>query len=95
MTRPPIVVHLKAAPPPARPPVEPKAPQVRQETSPKPKVNPVALAHHWLKRRLIEKESGFWLDGNPVSFDDVIRATNRVLKANGREQVGTKETWLV
>ena len=93
--KPPIVVHLKAAPPPARPPVEPKAPQVRQETSPKPKGNPVALAHHWLKRRLVEKESGFWLDGNPVSLDTVMKETNRVLKTNGIDQVGTKGAWLV
>ena len=91
----PIVVHLKAAPPPARPPEEPKSPTARPETSPKPKANPLALAHHWLKRRLVEKESGFWLDGGPVSLDDVMRATNRVLKANGIEQVGTKGAWLV
>ena len=93
--KPPIIVHLKAAPPPARPPEEPKSPPARQEASPKPKVNPLALAHHWLKRRLVEKESGFWLDGRPVSLDQVMRETNRVLKANGVEQVGTKGAWLV
>ncbi len=55
---------------------------------PPEKPNPVAVAARCLGPRLVEKRSGFWLDGRPASLDTVIRAANAVLKRNGLEQVG-------
>ena len=40
-------------------------------------------------------ESGFWLDGRPVSLDEVMMATNRLLKAARMEQIDRKREWIV
>lgn len=91
--KPPIVVHLKAAPPRVRAYEEPTPPTHSQ--APKERPNPLTVAHRWLGPRLVEKESGFWMDGGPVSLDGVMRATNRLLKAAGIEQLTTSERWRV
>jgi hypothetical protein len=88
----PIVVHIKTAPEPIRQ----KLPPDRHDYTPSPPPNPLTLASLWLGRRLVEKaDSGFWLDGTPASLDDVMRATNRILKAHRIEQLGRNPKWLV
>jgi hypothetical protein len=62
--------------------------------APPDKPNPVKVAERWLGKRLVEKPSGFWLDGRPASLDNVMRATNTVLKGQDIEQVGV-DRWKV
>ena len=69
-------------------------PTERDYAPPKDKPNPVAVAFHWLGMRLVEKPSGFWLDGRPASLDTVMRETNAVLKREGVDQIGV-EKWRV
>src|SRR5580698_6033976 len=59
------------------------------------KPNPVRVAGRWLGNRLVEKPSGFWLDGRPASLDAVMRAANAVLKSQGVEQCVNKPEWRV
>lgn len=93
MTRPPLVVVIPKKPsPPARPE---QSPLERHTYQPKPKPNPVAVAQSRLGTRLVEKESGFWLDGRPAKLEQVMRETNRLLKAQGIEQIVTSERWRV
>jgi len=63
--------------------------------APPDKPNPVKVAGRWLGNRLIEKPSGFWLDGSPASLDAVMRAANTVLKGQGVEQCKNKPEWQV
>ena len=93
MTRPPIVVVIPKKP--SAPAVPERSPLDRPTYRPKPKPNPVAVAHSCLKSRLVEKESGFWLDGRPASLDQVMREANRLLKARGVEQVVNSDRWKV
>jgi hypothetical protein len=69
----------------------------KEEQKPRPsrqKQNPIAVARVWLGNRLVEKPSGYWLDGVPVNLDTFMRETNLVLKANGAEQIGPDQ-WRV
>lgn len=71
--------------------------EVAQEIPPSPpkeKPNPLALARIWLGRRLVEKPSGYWLDGLPVGLAKIMVETNRLLKASGCEMIGP-EKWRV
>lgn len=102
---PPVVIHLKrpkvAKSVPAQKPGAPPyhkggraegPPAIRKE------VDPESIRSAWLsafgKRLSIDGESGFWLDGLPVSLDHLMLETNRVRKANGLAPVGKKPEWL-
>lgn len=92
--KPPLVIvkpkpRIAPAPAPARTvAVAPPPPSERP--------SPVVVAHRWLGERLVEKEgSGFWLDGQPKSFDQVMQETNRLLKSAGFDQVTRKSSWVV
>jgi hypothetical protein len=52
------------------------------------KPNPIAEAHRWLGKRLRETTDGFRLDGVPANLPSVMKATNRILKAQGIDQIG-------
>lgn len=69
-------------------------PSEKDSMLPPDRPNPVTVAKRWLGSRLVEKPSGFWLDGMPVSTEEVVKAGNRVLKTNGIEQCGP-EKWRV
>jgi hypothetical protein len=69
-------------------------PTEKDFTPPPDKPNPVTVASRWLGSRLVEKPSGFWLDGRPVSLDTLMRATNEVLKGYGMPQVGVEKWWV-
>jgi hypothetical protein len=77
--------------------IRPKAPGNREADSraPKEKPNPLKVASVWLGKRLVEKPSGYWLDGVPVNLDAIMQATNQILKAEGVEQVTYCERWRV
>jgi hypothetical protein len=68
-----------------------------QEASrpPKERQNPMKVAQIWLGKRLVEKPSGYFLDGVPVNLTSIMQATNRVLKAAGAEQISTHPLWVV
>jgi hypothetical protein len=63
-------------------------PSEKEALPPPERPNPVTVASRWLGSRLVEKPSGFWLDGLPVNTEEVVKAGNRILKANGLLQVG-------
>lgn len=55
--------------------------------------NPIAVARGWLGARLAERpESGYWLDGRPVSLTAIMRETNRLIALEGLEPIGP-EHW--
>lgn len=88
--KPPLVIVKRAhsVPQPIRLPVE------RPSYTPPEKVSPLTAAQRWLAPRLEDRgESGYYLDGQPARLDGIMRATNRVLKAHGHEQVVSKESW--
>lgn len=66
------------------------APVLQKEPEPpvREKPNPVAMAEAWLGKRLKRTDNGFLLDGVPTKTGDVVKALNRILKAQGAEQVG-------
>ena len=57
--------------------------------------NPVAAAKLWLGKRLVEKPSGYWLDGVPANLTTIMRAFNRLRLASGVEQLETNPLWRV
>lgn len=67
----------------------------RDPAPPKLRQNPLVFAKTWLMARYVEKPSGFWLDGVPVSLDALMRAANTAAKAQGAEQLGHNPKWLV
>lgn len=68
---------------------------VGQASPPKQRPNPLTVAKGWLGNRLVEKPSGFWLDGRPASLDTVMRASNGAAKEAGVEQITYSERWVV
>ena len=70
-----------------------REPSRHEQAAPPPqeRPNPLAVAHTWLGRRLVEKPSGYWMDGRPVSLDTIMKTTNRILKLNRREQIGPQK----
>lgn len=90
MTRPPLVVKRSLPDKPAQPHAAD-----RHDFTPKGKPNPMAVAHFWLGHRLEERPLGYFLDGTPAGLDRIMRETNRLLKAKGREQVSHNEAWRV
>lgn len=87
----PIVVVKRSR----KPPIPWKLPVERPSYSPPEKVSPLTAAQRWLGNRLEDRgESGYFLDGQPARLDDMMKATNRVLKTHGQEQIGTKPEWL-
>jgi hypothetical protein len=67
-------------------------PAIRKE------VEPDSIRLAWIGalggRLKIDQEKGFYLDGRPVSLDDLMLETNRIRKANGMEPVGRNPRWL-
>jgi hypothetical protein len=63
--------------------------------APKDKPNPLKVAKIWLGGRLVEKPVGYFLDDLPVNLDTILRETNRLIKAQGAEQIGHSNRWLV
>lgn len=89
--KPPLVIVKRTR----KLPIPWKLPVERPSHTPPEKVSPMTSAQIWLGNRLEERgESGYYLDGQPVRLDDIMKATNRVLKAHGQEQIGTKPEWL-
>lgn len=68
---------------------------VQELPLPKHRQNPLVFAKTWLMARFVEKSSGFWLDGGPVSLDTLMRAANTAARAQGAEQLGHNPKWLV
>lgn len=69
-------------------------PICQAERLPKERINPLALAKRWLGARLVEKPTGYWLDGLPVNLPAIMKETNRLFLADGMEQIGP-EGWRV
>ncbi len=65
----------------------------REPAPPKLRQNPLVFAKAWLMARFVEKASGFWLDGVPVSLDTLMRAANTAAKDCGAEQLVHSERW--
>lgn len=69
------------------------APAIRRE------VDPESIRSAWISafgRRLkINEQTGFFLDGKPITLDELMIETNRLRKANGIEPVGRNPKWLV
>jgi len=64
------------------------------------KVHPIMYAKSILHDRLIiDKNGATFLDGNHVTggskLNTIMQATNRVLKEQGKEQIGYSKEWLV
>jgi hypothetical protein len=62
-------------------------------------VDPDAIRTAWRDafgaRLRINDERGFWLDGEPIALDDLMRETNRIRKERSQKPVGRKPEWLV
>lgn len=69
-------------------PLPPRFTPEKESPLPPDKINPVLASMQLLGRRLVEKPSGFWLDGRPASTADVVKAANRIRKAEGRPELG-------
>ena len=67
----------------------------RSAAIPKGRQNPLLVAERQLGKRLVEKPSGYWLDGVPVSLDGIMKATNMILKAGGMPQCLHNDRWKV
>lgn len=90
MTRPFFVVHR-----PINAPERQKEPaETPRHTSP-PKLSPLALAGEWLKHRLEERPTGYYLDGQPAKLNQIMQATNRLLKQAGVPQLDANPAWVV
>jgi hypothetical protein len=70
-------------------------PAQKSTPAPKSKPNPLDVAKLWLGKRLVEKPAGYFLDSVPVNLTCIMKAANRVIKAEGGEQVSYSEEWLV
>jgi hypothetical protein len=90
MKKPPLVLIKvdRSIPQPIRLPAEHHA------YTPTERASPVTTAQRWLGDRLEDRgESGYYLDGQPAKLDAIMRATNRVLKRHGQEQVTNSASW--
>jgi len=95
MTRPPLVVHITSPKPVARPDTAHPT-EKPNYVMPRGKANPLAVAKQWLGKRLVLRETGHHsLDGQPAGLDQIMKATNRVLVAQGVEQVLHSDRWRV
>lgn len=57
--------------------------------------SPIHLAREILGKRYEERPSGFWLDGMPVSLNQVMQAANRARQKVGMPQIVLNEAWAV
>lgn len=90
--KPPLVIVKpdRSIPKPARQPAE------RHDYTPPEVASPLTVAQRWLGARLQDRgDRGYYLDGQPVKLHAIMRATNRVLKSCGMDQVGRDAGWLV
>jgi hypothetical protein len=74
-----------------------RVPIVKQPDPPPPqeRPNPVAHARAWLGPRVVERNTGYFLDGCPANLDAIIRAANELLKAAGESQIEGRPQWRV
>lgn len=72
---------------PKRQPLEPLIPEE--------KPNPIVIAQRWLGSRLKDNGRQYFLDNHPVSLNQVMWATNRLLVDNGLKQITHNEIWRV
>ena len=93
MTRKPPVVVIRNSAPESPAPREP-SPLDRHDYTPKQKPNPLTVAQFWLGDRLRERNGCFVLDGVPARLEEVMRETNRVLRASGAEMIDVNPRWL-
>jgi hypothetical protein len=56
--------------------------------------NPMIVAHNTLGSRLTEVNGAYRLDNTPTKFFELMRETNRVLKQQGKDQIGPSD-WRV
>ncbi len=63
--------------------------------TPEDKPSPLAVAAHWLGPRLVERPAGYFLDGRPVSLNQLMQETNRLLEENGLPQRLENPQWRV
>jgi hypothetical protein len=90
--KPPLVIVKRTR----KPTIPWKLPVERPSYTPPVKVSPLTAAQRWLGPRLEDRgESGYYLDGQPAKLNDIMRATNRVLKAHGYDQVTAKREWTI
>lgn len=68
-------------------------PDIDDRRIPKGKENPIALARYALGTRLIEKDSGYWLDNRPVSVTQIMQEYNRLRMAIGQQQITCNPLW--
>ncbi len=71
-------------------PRSPVPPKEESRPAPREKANPLAIAKTWLGKRLVEKPSGYWLDGCPANLIAIMKAANSLMKASGAEQLGPR-----
>lgn len=55
---------------------------------------PIQAAHTMFGKRLEERGTLFFLDGQPISLDNLMRQTNKARKQLGMMPVGRKREWL-
>lgn len=67
-------------------------PEVKQTEG---KKNPLTVARAYLGKRLVEKPSGYFLNGVPVNLTQIMRACNQRLVERGEDQVTHSEAWRV
>lgn len=72
-----------------------KAPAESPRYKPPPKLSPLALAGHWLGHRLEERPAGYYLDGQPAKLNQIMQATNRLLRQAGVPQLDANPAWVV
>ena len=91
MKRKPVVVILKSAPVPRK---RDSLPRDSHDYTPKQQQSPLTVAKLWLGGRLTERPEGYFLDGTPVNLDTIMRATNRLLQAQGVEMITKSPRWI-
>jgi hypothetical protein len=55
--------------------------------------NPIALAVAHFGARLVEKPSGYWLDGTPVNSHTLMKRYNQARLGMGQEPIAGPESW--
>ena len=77
--------------------LRPPVPYPVQESPPPPKArpNPIHTARQWLGPRVVERPSGYFLDGVPVNLTAMMREANRMMKEQGAEQLAGNPAWVV
>lgn len=61
----------------------------------KPEQTPMVTAINLLGARLVEKPSGYFLDGVPANLNQIMMETNRILVENGQPQFKGNPAWVV